>query len=705
MWKNFHDKLPESHSHKIPARLQGFILQSQLYDRALDLAQKLTQDGVESENGAIKIASVIYKRDVLSVVTDTFHQFLELLQTKQDMNETYQNFETRFDANVCRLNTTCSGAKLPSAVLSFLLLTNSRIDSSQRASILSASCPTEKVNVEDDMKDILEQVSYEKVASVVRDCDEPSRLMQSSSQSSSSSSLFTSNALPFRSKQSESLPRRKQKLTPSQLADLKSKSTCRKCRQKGHWATDLDKCALAPSRSGLATEGNANHPDSGSNPPKQQKAKQKTVTFNMAQVCTKDDESSITPGPLVDDAAPYSGMGIVELRALAPYLLPKWNGSFDPLPDLVKDKPFWQYGNGSHSSGRRRMIGSLVSLARTDDGSSIGIRHSIITGSSQWVIGRNVTLQCNIQHIGGDALRFIVPNSNKIETMSMVGDREHSYLPYNIFLNDATDHTTHEHSSLISLSCSLSPPDLTWEETKKIVEKVHRHVCGHASYKDIKLLLKRNNLWSSQCEKFLSQLLETCEHCHILDEPVGNRKVSLRSMTRSFNQVVCIDHFFPDNLNVLHFMDATTRYSSGLLVPSLSMKDTVVVFMSTWLSDFWPPVNVQGDLAFDNDEFKDYLLLYDIQFRPVPPRRHSKNVLESKHRILRDIYLRLKSERPDDDRRLFVAKMFRISNDLYGNNLASSHELAKGYTRPVSHDSPNVIPSEIIKAQKELSAR
>ena len=340
LWKNFHDKLPENHSHKIPARLQGVILQSQLYDRALDLAQKLTQDEVESENGAIKIASVIYKRDVLSVVTDTFHQFLELLQTKQGMNESYQNFETRFDANVCRLNTTCSGAKLPSAVLSFLLLANSRIDSAQRVSILSASYPTEQVNVDDDMKDILEQLSYDKVASVVRACDEPSRLTHSSSQGSSSSSLFTSSAVPTRSKQNDPAPRRKQKLTPSQLADLKSKSTCRKCRQKGHWATDLDKCPLARSRSGLSTETNANHPDSGSNPPRQQQAKQKTVTFNMAQVCSNSGDGYITPGPLVDDAAPYSGMGIVELRALAPYLLPDWNGSFDPLPDLVKDKPF-----------------------------------------------------------------------------------------------------------------------------------------------------------------------------------------------------------------------------------------------------------------------------------------------------------------------------------------------------------------------------
>lgn len=176
-------------------------------------------------------------------------------------------------------------------------------------------------------------------------------------------------------------------------------------------------------------------------------------------------------------------------------------------------------------------------------------------------------------------------------------------------------------------------------------------------------------------------------------------------MSRGFNDVVCIDHFFPDNQDVLHFMDAQTRYSTGLLVPSTSMHDAIPAFETLWLSEFWPPNGVQGDKAFDNSEFKDYLSLYDVNFRPVPPRRHSKNVLESKHRILRDIYLRLKSASPSEDPRLLVAKMFRISNDLYGNSVASTHELAKGFTRPINQDAPRLLPSDIRKAHEEMVAK
>ena len=88
-----------------------------------------------------------------------------------------------------------------------------------------------------------------------------------------------------------------------------------------------------------------------------------------------------------------------------------------------------------------------------------------------------------------------------------------------------------------------------------------------------------------------------------------------------------------------------------LLVPSTSMKEAITAFECTWMSELWPPGSVQGDQAFNNVEFTDYLRLNATQFRAVHPRRHSKNVLESKHRILRHTYLRLKSEEATSDPR------------------------------------------------------
>lgn len=189
---------------------------------------------------------------------------------------------------------------------------------------------------------------------------------------------------------------------------------------------------------------------------------------------------------------------------------------------------------------------------------------------------------------------------------------------------------------------------------------------------------------------------------------LGSGKVTLSSISPDFNEVVCIDHFIPSNIDVLSIMngmDSRTRYSAGLTVPSTSRNDAVYGFELQRISEFWPSFEVQGYKAFENAAFTENLHQYDVRFRPIPPRRHSKNVLESKHRILRDIYIRLKSENSTVNPRLLVAKMFRDPNEPYGNILDSAHELAKVYKRPVNNDFPSFLPHAIRKAQDELSAK
>lgn len=157
------------------------MLQSNLFDRAQDLVKKVTEEEPMSEDGALKVASAIFKRDVLSIVTDTFQRFLDVLKTKQGETETFRNFETRFEAQVCRLNASCSGSTLPSALLSFLLLANSRIDSSQRVSIISAAAPVGSGTADATATDVLSLISYDSIVSVVRVCGDPEKLPQSSS--------------------------------------------------------------------------------------------------------------------------------------------------------------------------------------------------------------------------------------------------------------------------------------------------------------------------------------------------------------------------------------------------------------------------------------------------------------------------------------------------------------------------------------------
>ena len=205
--------------------------------------------------------------------------------------------------------------------------------------------------------------------------------------------------------------------------------------------------------------------------------------------------------------------------------------------------------------------------------------------------------------------------------------------------------------------------------------------------------------------KYLSQLLETCQHCRVTGAPSPNRPVSLSAMSTNCNDVVCVDHFHLDDHDVFHVMDTTSRYSVSAVVESTGMEEAIQQFEICWITPFWAPQYIQGDQAFNNDIFKNYLKKQGTEFRPVPPRRHSKNTIESKHRIIRDIYLRLKSANPDVSTKLLVLQATRVSNDLYGNDVASANELAKGYTRLLIHVSLFHMPQDVRVAHQELLAK
>ena len=128
-------------------------------------------------------------------------------------------------------------------------------------------------------------------------------------------------------------------------------------------------------------------------------------------------------GPLLDDGAPYGGFGLVELKMLSPYLRTNWIDKLDPLPLAIADSIHWQYGYGSHSSDCGRMLGSIMISARLDDGTLIKIRHIVIQESSQWLIGWNLTIKCDIIHSSGNYLKLTDRTEISLKNVDM-----HSYI-------------------------------------------------------------------------------------------------------------------------------------------------------------------------------------------------------------------------------------------------------------------------------------
>lgn len=90
----------------------------------------------------------------------------------------------------------------------------------------------------------------------------------------------------------------------------------------------------------------------------------------------------------------------------------------------------------------------------------------------------------------------------------------------------------------------------------------------------------------------------------------------------------------------------------------------------------------------------------------MPLRRQSKNPLDSKHGVIRSIIYLQQSAHSFIDSRILAIHAVGISNSLYWSDLASSFELAKGYTKPLL---PNIIhaplPEEIAKARDKSIAK
>lgn len=690
LWVALHDKLPDSNNNKIPEALQGIMLQSQLFGRARDLVKKIPDDVIQSDEGVAAIVGAIYKRDALAVLSEVYHDFNGLLSTKRGATETFKNFELRFEAEASKFNAHSEVTKLPESLLAFILLANSNVDNGQRVSVLAAASPKELPSDTSTTSDYLESVSYDSIASVVRQCD------QKASDNSQHNPLRANHVSRPGKKNSN-----KKKLSPEDFAEMKSKSKCRTCNNFGHWSTDHNSDGtLKPGVPSTTSPPGTTNNDSAS-------SSKKAISFHMGNISCEESEDQFMHhyGPLLDDGAPYSGIGEIELKHIQTYVCPLWDGNLEPLPDTIADRPYWQYGTGKHSSQAKRILGSVMLTARSDSGDPVSIRHLVIAGSSQWIIGRNVTRNCDILHLGTNVLR-LPKNQGSI---TIIDKDFHSYLPYNIFCS--VDPVPEHYSSVFFCAAmNVHSARLDWKAMKKIVDKVHNHVCGHASFSDIKTLLERNNLFTDECAKYLTTVLDQCNSCIRTSEPKPARKVSLSSISRTFNDTVCVDHLFLDSMPVFHIMDSTSRYSVGAVVESTGMEHAVEVFESLWLSPFWNPHVVLCDQAFNNEIFSSFLRVDDIELRPLPPRRHNKNVLESKHKVIRDIYIRIKHHNSQTSSKVspqtLVQQALRISNDLYGSDTMSANELAKGYTRPlICSQLPVSVPQEIVTAHQNLVAR
>lgn len=67
-----------------------------------------------------------------------------------------------------------------------------------------------------------------------------------------------------------------------------------------------------------------------------------------------------------------------------------------------------KYVNGNHYSSKRLILGSTVLTTTSDSWCTVQVTLLVLYVSSQWVIGRNITLQANLWKIVNNTITFLV---------------------------------------------------------------------------------------------------------------------------------------------------------------------------------------------------------------------------------------------------------------------------------------------------------
>lgn len=178
-------------------------------------------------------------------------------------------------------------------------------------------------------------------------------------------------------------------------------------------------------------------------------------------------------GAMVDDQAPHSSIGEVELSFHGKCLLER-ETIVEDHPKDFGDAQFWQFCLRDHASPRRRILVSANLHLTTHSMCRIAVRNIVIEGSPQWILGRSITRMCNILHIC-----------------------RHAFDSY--------------YSGQAVSKCS---------SVKRLVDRVHRHVCGHPTYSDIRTRFKRNFVWTNHVQHYLVRVFSSCTCCKTLATPL-----------------------------------------------------------------------------------------------------------------------------------------------------------------------------------------
>lgn len=110
----------------------------------------------------------------------------------------------------------------------------------------------------------------------------------------------------------------------------------------------------------------------------------------------------------------------------------------------------------------------------------------------------------------------------------------------------------------------------------------------------MRTLLQRNDLWPEDAQRYLSRVVERCNHLVAASVPFPSRKVALGVLNCSFNDVVMVARFYLDQVRKYHAMSSYSRLSAAYVKTEATLSAISFTFQTAWVAQFWPPKALQG---------------------------------------------------------------------------------------------------------------
>lgn len=261
------------------------------------------------------------------------------MTTKRHTSKLFRDFESRFGAELSRVNVMASSTAIFDATSALMLLANAKVYTSQRVSILAAVSPSSHHMEESStFGDVLDLVHHYSVATVVRQCDNNVLLQENHGPTTNTTRHVASGSASVRHGSSNDRQRVNDErggMTEEQMQAAIKTSVCKKCGKYGHWFSDRREDGSLPNDFSSSTAPIVNNSDKKHMPLMQNngttdKKNLNTMTFNNVKMKIhtnssegkRHDVDDEQIGPLVDSGAPYSAVGNIELAVVSCMLMP-----------------------------------------------------------------------------------------------------------------------------------------------------------------------------------------------------------------------------------------------------------------------------------------------------------------------------------------------------------------------------------------------